>query len=420
MLIHVRRAAVALPADRVPAKRGRRCAARPDEDAVTLSADAALAVLEDGDAPQALILAGTTPPYEEGGSAQVLAELLGLPDDVFALDLSASRRDGVAALRVAAGLLATGCDRVLVCAAHVRRADGDGESGDGAVALLLGADDGIVALTPGPSHAEELRDRWRLPGDVAPREADPSFTEPFGAARVARLVAERAPVAAGASGGAAPAVLVAGPSLRSAAGAERALGGPGDDVARRTGVLGAAHALLRVLTADGPAVVVAAAGGLADAVAVTPGEDAAGQLAHVRAAVAGGRDVDAPMPAPGQEGFAPYASAPRAWRERGQDLRLEGVVHDGRLRYPPPAGVAGEVRRLARTGTVLTWTRDHVYPGAEEVDMAVVELDDGCRFYGQAAMGERLASGDRVRLVPRRLHAGGGIVQYFWKLAPCR
>jgi uncharacterized OB-fold protein len=52
--------------------------------------------------------------------------------------------------------------------------------------------------------------------------------------------------------------------------------------------------------------------------------------------------------------------------------------------------------------------------------MAVLDLEDGVRFFGQVVMGETVAIGDTVSLVPRRLHAGGGFVQYFWKVAPCR
>jgi uncharacterized OB-fold protein len=52
--------------------------------------------------------------------------------------------------------------------------------------------------------------------------------------------------------------------------------------------------------------------------------------------------------------------------------------------------------------------------------MVVLDLDDGARFYCQMTMGEEAEIGDRVRLVPRRLHAGGGVVQYFWKATPCR
>jgi hypothetical protein len=332
-------------------------------------------------------------------------------------------------LRLADALVAADGGPVLVCAAHARRSDSERETGDGAVALLVGDRGGLATLTPGPSHSEELRDRWRLAGEQTVREGDASFTEEFGPARVARIVAEaareRVPEPA-TVGGASPSsssfdVLVTGPSGRAAARVERALGGPGDTAAARTGVLGAAHPLLRLLLSlHGPALLVAASGGLGDACFVEPAEEAADLAAAVESDVAGGREVPSVPGAPAQAGFDPYVSGPRAWRERGQDLRLEGVVRDGRVLYPPPAGVDGERRALARRGTVLTCTRDHVYPGADTLQMAVVALDDGARFYGQVAAGEVVEIGDQVRLVPRRLHAGGGLVQYFWKVSPCR
>ena len=51
--------------------------------------------------------------------------------------------------------------------------------------------------------------------------------------------------------------------------------------------------------------------------------------------------------------------------------------------------------------------------------MAVVTLEDGARFYGQVAAGDAVEIGQEIRLVPRRLHAGGGLVQYYWKVASC-
>jgi len=418
----------------VTVRGGRRCASQYDDDAITLAVQAVLALDRDGlPPPVALLFASVTPPYEEGGSAQVIAEMAGLGDELFCAELCTTPRDGLAAVRLADGLIAAGGGPVLVCAAHVRRPEGEREAGDGAVALLLGENGGLAALTPGPAHAEELRDRWRLPGDLTPRETDVSFTDELGASRVAGIVAgavhERSPqpVSTGASAPpdatplSAAAVLVAGPSARSAGRVERALGGPGDPAFSRTGALGAAHPLLRLLLSlQAPAVVIAASGGLGEALLVQPHEEGAELAAAIAREVAAGRDVETVPAPPAQLGFDPYSSAPRAWRERGQDLRLEGVLRDGRVLYPPPAGVAGERRALARRGRVLTLTRDHVYPGADTVEMAVVDLDDGSRFYAQVAAGEHVEIGQAVRLVPRRLHAGGGIVQYYWKLAPCR
>jgi uncharacterized OB-fold protein len=67
---------------------------------------------------------------------------------------------------------------------------------------------------------------------------------------------------------------------------------------------------------------------------------------------------------------------------------------------------------------VFTHTTDYVYPLGGPIAMAVVELDGGGRFYGQVIDGLSVELGDPVTLVLRRLHLGGGVPQYFWKIAP--
>jgi hypothetical protein len=430
-------AAVALPEDRLRSRAGHLCAAQYDEDATTLAAEAVLAVTEQaGPAPAALILASVTPPYDEGGFAQTVAEIAGLGDRIFAAELTATPRDGLAAVRLGCALAAAGEGPVLVCAAHRRRPSGEREEGDGAVALLIGQGQGqgLARMTPGAARAEELRDRWRLPGDLVPRAGDASFVEELGPSRLAReLAADAAPAhdaaaqahdAALAPRGEAadsPQIMIAGPARRAADRVERSLGGAGDSAASRTGVLGAAHPLLRLLLGlERSSLVVAASGGLGETLRVSPSPEAGALARAVAAQVAGGHGVERVASIPQAEGFDPYASTPRAWRERGQDLRLEGVLHDGRIHYPPPAGLDGPRQALPRRGRVLTATLDHVYPGADSVQMAVLSLTDGSRFYCQVAAGACVAIGDEVRLVPRRLHAGGGAVQYFWKALPCR
>jgi hypothetical protein len=429
MSIWLQAAGVALAETRVPDTGGRRCAAQPDEDAVTLAAEAAAAALAAApatwDPPDAVLLASHSLPYAEGGNAQLLVELLCLPPQTVVLELAATMRDGLAAVRVADGLLASGARGALVVGAHRARA-GERGAGDGAVALLVRADAGLARLTPGRAHAEELRDRWRLAGDDTLRLADPSFADVFGAARVARLLAgerdgpEHVPVA------------VCGPAAAAAARAERELGGAGDALAPRTGVLGAAHPLLRLLDGlERATLVVAASGGVGDAVLCEPQPAAATLAAMVRENVASGTEADrAPVARAGPD-FHPYQSAPRAWRERAQDLRLEGLRFGDRVHYPPPVvapvgyeGESGVPVALARLGTVLTQTRDHVYPGGAVTQMVMLDLDDRTRFYGQVAAGSELEIGQRARLVPRRLHDGGsdpatGFIQYFWKARPC-
>lgn len=408
-------AGVVLAADRAKAGAGRRRAvAQADEDAVTLAVEAAaLALGAELDGVGTIILATDTPVYQEGGAVQLVAELLGLQGDVFALELQASRRDGLAAVRLAAALAREDAP-ALVCVAH---AGGDRAAGDGAVALLLGAqpssagDSGELAtLTPAASSAIEIRDRWRLPGDDEAREADRSFTGDIGTRKLGEDLLGLVPPAL-----AAPPIIV-GPDPRASSALQRSRSGPPDTVTAHVGVIGAAHPLLCMLAAlDQPATLVASiANGLGEVLHVAATPAGAAVAAGTRdLAEHGGRNVDRPAVNPTPADFDPFSSGPRAWRDRDVDLRLHGIVG-------PPAGLQPVPGRRNPVGTVHSWTNDHVYPGAKTTEMATVTMDDGGQFYGQVAMGEHVAIGDRVQLVPRRLHHGGGMVQYFWKVTPCR
>ena len=389
-----------------------RAVAGGDEDAVTLAAEAALPLLAAAAVPPGvLILVTTSPPYDEGGSVQALAELTGLAGDIVALELTSSLRDGLTAIRLAAALVAVNGGTALVCAAH--RSRGEKDAGDGAAALLLGRDGGVATVHPVAARAEELRDRWRLQGETDGSEGDPSFVWDIGVPRVAREWGLAAP-------------SVVGPIARAAGRAERTLGGAGDELAAAVGVLGAAHALGRLVLDLGRAqVVVAGAGGLAEAVASEPAAGADDVAARARAVLAAPRSDTPPEPVDWSQ-LTPYASGPRSWRERSQDLRLEGrrCGGCGRVLFPPPPTCPHCGSRelvpelLARAGTVVTETRDRAYPVSRSTGMAVVELDGGGRFYAQVIPSARVEIGDRVRIVPRRLHDGGAAAQYFWKLAP--
>jgi uncharacterized OB-fold protein len=168
-----------------------------------------------------------------------------------------------------------------------------------------------------------------------------------------------------------------------------------------------------VLGLERDSLVVAVANGLAEAVAVSPAAAGPESAASTRALLEQGEEGAVPPSRLRPEDFDPYSSAPRSWRERDADLRLVGIIADSDGTVLVPG-------REAPTGSVLTWVRDHVYPAAAVTDMAVVQLDRGGRHFGQVAAGEEIGIGDRVRLVPRRLHEGGDVVQYFWKVAPCR
>lgn len=415
-------AAVALPRHRRPGRGGRVVAEGwHDEDVVTLAATAALAVTDGaGTPPAALLLATVSGPFAEGGNAQVLAEVLDLvADDLFVLESGGSLAAGGAALATACALVSTGRTPVLLVAADRRRDRRGQPLGDGAVALLLDAvdttDESQVAahITHLGSRAEVVRDRWRLDGPVDGPTSVTTAERSLGRRTGGVDADDEAAVAVSPLTTTVPRVGEAGCAtfplvlLRDL---DRLDGDDGDD-----GNDGNAEG-------DEGARAVVTASGVTHAFGVRAGPAAAAVAATARRVLAGGVDRPVPPP-PDRTGFDPYASPARAWRERAQDLRLLGQRDptSGEVLYPPvPAATADglEPVRLARHGQVLTTTRDHIVPLDPPMSMAVVALDGGGRFYGPVADGRDVAVGDRVSLVLRRLHDGGGLPQWFWKVSP--
>ena len=118
------------------------------------------------------------------------------------------------------------------------------------------------------------------------------------------------------------------------------------------------------------------------------------------------------------------------WKELKQDIRLYGSRCEacGLVQYPQALVCVGCQTRdrmadakLAKTGTVFTFTIDNLAQVAEHpMAMVVADLDGGGRIYLQGnncAEGE-IAVGARVRLTFRRLHEAAGNRNYFWKVMP--
>lgn len=394
--------ALTLPRFRDPGRSGNPATACFDEDAVTLASAAAMSALDQAGRPAAaLILATVSAPAAEGGAAQVVAELCGISGaGLHVAEHGGTIAAGGSALLAGMALVAAGIGPALVVAADARRDERMRAYGDGAAALLLDVPGEAGEITFLGSAGEAFADRWREPGSPSVRRGDDSL-------------------------------LKCAPGRDHAA----ALGLPSTvrilDVTSapvpRAGHLGCASlAAALLLGADRDEQILISAGGVSHAFSFRPGPAAAATVAAAQTALAAGSDA-APPVARSVAGFDPYASQSRSWRERRQDLRLEGVRcgRCGQVLFPaPPAcpddgpGTALAPCRLGRTGTVLTFTRDHIFPLGAPLSMAVAEMDGGGRFYGQVADGATVAIGDRVRLIPRLLHEGGGRAQYFWKFVP--
>src|SRR5262245_11202629 len=151
---------------------GERAVANYDEDSLTMACEAALNALAGADPKRigACLLASTTLPYLEKSSAAILAAVADLGADVTTADLGGSLRCATTALRLALDSVKAGSvTQALVAAADTRTAaPGAPEEtllGDGAGAVLVGADDVIASFEGAYSATHEFTDVWRTPGD---------------------------------------------------------------------------------------------------------------------------------------------------------------------------------------------------------------------------------------------------------------
>lgn len=374
-----------------------------DEDAFTMAARAGLAILDRNPdvTPIGLMAATVSAPLPEPGIAPFLTEVLAIrsaadrpePD---VLELTGSVSAGVAAVAEAARRVVDGRGPVLVVVSDDRRDTKGRPLGAAAVALLIDSVGDVGSVIPAGSGAELFLDRWQRRGAPGVQFGDRSL--------------DRCSPAKGFAGG-----LDADRVLLSTASGPQIEG---------AGFPGCAAPLIGLFTSDAgegrDLVVAASAGGISHAVRITVGSRFSDSKEQALGEIAGGLRGE-PLADPDESTFTPYSSQAMAYRERSQTFRLLAARNTGtgEVVFPPPpaASSAGfEPYRLARTGTVVTFARDHVFPFGGPLSMAVVDLDGGGRFYGQVADRLEVEIGDRVDLVLRRLHDGGNVPNYFWKI----
>lgn len=124
----------------------------------------------------------------------------------------------------------------------------------------------------------------------------------------------------------------------------------------------------------------------------------------------------------------------RAWREYPQRYRLEAsrFKKSGKTYFPPRdidpenGDSEHEIVRLPDTGKILTYTIIRVAPAQwgdmSPYAMAVVELTDGTRIFGQMTDCDvdKVKIGMEVRIEFRRIQSEGhhGVLSYGYKLVP--
>jgi len=143
-----------------------------DEDSVTMAVEAARDCLSGFDRGRlsALYFASTTMPFVDRQNSGIIAEALNLADAVATLDVGASQRAGTSGLAAALNAATATGQPVLFVAAEKRRTKAGSplelSSGDGAAALLLGAENPIARLLAAHSVAMDFVDHYRGQGSA--------------------------------------------------------------------------------------------------------------------------------------------------------------------------------------------------------------------------------------------------------------
>jgi hydroxymethylglutaryl-CoA synthase len=428
--------------------RGEAAVCAPDEDVLTLAADAGgRALAASGlqhDIVDGLWWGTTRPPFAEGPSHAILAAALGLSSHSGGALCAGSPHAGMEALLGAADAVAAGSARVALVVAADALLPGPGtgfeaRSGAGAAALVLVSDGGAASIAARVTRTHPVLDRYRGDGEPATRDLYDgrlfreeifvpimrevgehlaaleirawSLPDPDG--RLGTVVAKQLGTSAPASGSVyealgdtgAAAPLLGGIGALDAAGTVGFVGFGGG---RATGV---------AITADAP---VRGAAGVADVLAgghpttYTEALRARGQL------VAAGETVPMGVP-PGSASFV---------RGAEEMLGLLGArcVDCGTINTPPSihphciscASTKFELVPLARRGVVHTFVVNHTMPApfVAPLPLAVIDLADGARVMLQViGDGAGLDIGTPVELVLRQYAHERGVPVYGFKAA---
>jgi 3-hydroxy-3-methylglutaryl CoA synthase len=450
--------------------KGERSICNWDEDAVTMGVEAARDCLDGRAAgaadPDAIYFASTSFPFADRQNAGILATALGLDGDRVSLDVTGSQRAGTSALfqglaAVSGGLV----EEALVVASDHRRSKaaspGEFAWGDGAAAVTVSADDGLLRFLGGHTATHDFVDHFRAANEEFDYTWEERWIRDEGLAKLAPPAIASALAKAGVEAGAVDHFCMPSTIGRAVDGIAKASGIPKaavrDNLAATLGETGAAHALVMLLhTLEGEAkagetVVVAAFGQGVDVLVfeVTEALAARPPRLGVRGHLAVGKTTDnyamylafnelitleKGMRAEGQD-FKTALSV--TYRKRDMLLGLVGgkCTRCGTLQFPRTEVCVNPQCRAHHTqephpfrnepATVTTWSADYLaYIPNPPSHYGMITFDNGGRFltdFTDVDVGE-LDVGTRVRMMFRvkSRDSQRGFVRYFWKAVPVR
>ncbi len=428
--------------------RGAAAICAPDEDVLTLAADAAERALAASglqtDIVDGLWWGTTRPPFAEGPSHAVLARAVGLSHRSGGALCSGSPHAGLEARLGAADAVGAGSARVALVVVSDAIVPGLGtgfeaRAGAGAAALVLVSHGGSASFGPRVTRTHPYLDRYRGDGEPATRDLYDArlFREEVFLPTMRELGEQLAtleidrwslPDPDGRLGGTLARQL--GTPTPASAPVYAALG----DTGAAAPILGG----LGALDAAGTVAFVGLGGGRATGITIRAREPVRG-AATVAASLDGGRAVSyaEALRARGQlvpsGETVPMGVPPESAQfVRGADemLGLLGArcVDCGTINTPPSihphcisCGSAKFVLvGLARRGAVHTFVVNQTMPApfVAPLPLAVIDLDDGARVMLQVTDSTDLQVGQEVELVLRRYAHERGVPVYGYKARP--
>jgi len=429
-------------------KGSERAVANYDEDTITMGVEAVFSTPDYNKFNlKNLFFCTTTPVYIEKSNSSLIATVTSLERSVTAVDITGSLRAG--SLGILQALKSDGNSLIVV--SDKRRYELDSSdalsSGDGAVSVVIAEGDDLIAeFISSASITAETMDEWRMEGDVLhsserkfilENEAIPLIREcvlkilndtglkageiskvvfPFfehrsnlSIAKIIGIPEERVYI---------PhffeSIGYTGSSFPLISSSEAILNGKQDEFVLLISYSSGADAMLFKISGAGSKNAAKSIEGLKKALNRKRIIEDKLLLQKIRG------DVDA-------ERISAFTMLPLYIRDIKQCLQLKGLRCKicGAIQYPwryicfncNNEKQFDEVQ-LARSGRVYTYTRDFLVPSpVTPVGMVVLDLDGGGRFYCQVADSPFCAPeiGKEAELTFRRIHEGGGFVNYFWK-----
>ncbi len=442
---------------------GEKSVANFDEDSITMAVAGGVDCL--GKTPResvdGLFFASTTSPYREKLSATTVATALDLRRDVLTADFANSIRCGTIALKAALDTVAAGsAKQVLVVSSEMRvgipGSDNEQNFGDASAAFLI-SKDASVSVEAYHSINDEILDSWRLDSEQFNRSWESRFVAVQGYGKVVPEAVTGMLKKAKLTPKDFAKAIFALPDVRRQRELAQHLGFDPktqlqDSLFAGIGDSGAAYPLMLLSAALETAKVgdrlllVAYGNGCdvfifkVDKAIEAPARGLAKHLAAKRVTddyigYLKWRNI-LPKNAPLWPQAVPpvsYLSVPAIYRERDQNIRLQGVKckNCGTVQYPVQrvctkchAKDNFEPARLSdKKATVFSFSADYINsPIDSPIGITLVDFEGGGRaqFYLTDRDIKQVRIGMPVEMSFRLLESRDGIHNYFWKTVPIR